>query len=458
MWENAQKAGALLVFAEHRFYGSSLPCGDAWPQCIRYLTHEQAAADYAALALHLQQSFGVSQPVILFGGSYGGMLAGWGRLKYPGVFAGAVAASAPVLAFDGQVPAYDQASYWTVVTRDATPAGGSAAACAANIRAAWDPLFAAGATPAGRAQLGATFGLCAPPAGDADVNRLAVFLLNAFDTLAMGSYPYPSNYLVGGDPAPPLPAWPFRAACQFLADPALSQPGNEWKLLAALSAAASVFNNGSQTTACYDLPTDVWEDGIWDVQWCTELLPEETYFTRTGATDMFWPWAINASTVTQHCVDKWGFAPRFQWIAQAYGVGGAHGGALGGSNIVFSNGAYDPWSSGGVVNLTAAGGAARPAALGGAATPEAAAAEAALAAAEAAAAAAGVTVRSSGPGGMTSVWIPDGAHHVDLFFSNPADPASITAARGVELALVQAWAAAWRAERAAAAAPRGAEL
>lgn len=61
---------------------------------------------------------------------------------------------------------------------------------------------------------------------------------------------------------------------------------------------------------------------------------EETFFTRNGATDMFWPFTMNQSTVAQHCADKWGVAPRFQWIAQAYGVGGAHGRLLGGSNIV----------------------------------------------------------------------------------------------------------------------------
>lgn len=280
MWENAQAAGALLVFAEHRFYGQSFPCGDAWQQCVRFLTHEQAAADYASLALHIQQSYGVQQPVILFGGSYGGMLASWTRIKYPGVFAGAVAASAPILAFDGQVPAYDQSTYWSVVTRDATPAGGSAAACSANVRAAWDPLFAAGATPAGRAQLASAFSLCTAPQGDADVFALAVFVLNALDTLAMGSFPYPSNYLSGGGDAPPLPAWPFRAACEHLSDPTLSQPGKEAALLAAVGAAAGVFNNATSDVACYELPTDIWEDGIWDYQWCTQLLPVSVAHTR----------------------------------------------------------------------------------------------------------------------------------------------------------------------------------
>ncbi len=97
MWEHAQGARALLIFAEHRFFGESWPCGgaaEAQAGCLHLLTHEQAMADYVQLLATLKATIGAeASPVIAFGGSYGGMLAAWLRVKYPGTFAGAIAAS-----------------------------------------------------------------------------------------------------------------------------------------------------------------------------------------------------------------------------------------------------------------------------------------------------------------------------------------------------------------------------
>lgn len=96
MWELAPKLKARVVFVEHRYEGQSIP--NVSSQCLSYGSTIQALADYAdILQLHLNP--GAQAPVIAFGGSYGGMLSGWMRMKYPHLISGAIAASAPIGGF-----------------------------------------------------------------------------------------------------------------------------------------------------------------------------------------------------------------------------------------------------------------------------------------------------------------------------------------------------------------------
>jgi lysosomal Pro-X carboxypeptidase len=100
----------VVLFGEHRYYGKSLPFGDQsfTPDNVRFLTVDETLMDYVKLIKFIKNANPIYKysPVIAFGGSYGGMLAAWFRMKYPHVIQGAHAASAPILFFPGSVSPY----------------------------------------------------------------------------------------------------------------------------------------------------------------------------------------------------------------------------------------------------------------------------------------------------------------------------------------------------------------
>ena len=82
MWDLAPKLGALLVFAEHRYFGESIPTLKGQANCLAFASSAQALADYAVLLQHLRGG-DPRIAAVAFGGSYGGMLSAWFRMKYP---------------------------------------------------------------------------------------------------------------------------------------------------------------------------------------------------------------------------------------------------------------------------------------------------------------------------------------------------------------------------------------
>lgn len=58
---------------------------------LGYLTSQQALADYVDLIEYFKSDPRMkNSPVIAFGGSYGGMLSAWFRMKYPHIVQGYV--------------------------------------------------------------------------------------------------------------------------------------------------------------------------------------------------------------------------------------------------------------------------------------------------------------------------------------------------------------------------------
>lgn len=193
MWDWAPEFRALLIFAEHRYYGKSMPYGPQSfksPDKLGYLTVEQALADYADLLEHIRHTLpgAANSQVVSFGGSYGGMLAAWFRIKYPHVTVAALAASAPILQFQGLTPC---GALSAVTTRAFAK---SSQLCVQAIRNSWDVIKNMSSTVEGAAAIAERFHIC----GNYTPKNYTAFrdwLNDLYQNLAMVNYPYQNDFL-----------------------------------------------------------------------------------------------------------------------------------------------------------------------------------------------------------------------------------------------------------------------
>nr|XP_016457960.1 PREDICTED: lysosomal Pro-X carboxypeptidase-like isoform X2 [Nicotiana tabacum] len=208
MLDIAPKFHALLVFIEHRFYGDSMPFGKKSyksPKTLGYLNSQQALADYAVLIRSLKQNLSSeSSPVVVFGGSYGGMLASWFRLKYPHIAIGAVASSAPILQFDKITP---WSSFYDAVSQDFKEVSLN---CYRVIKGSWTELDALSKHEEGLTEVSKLFRTCK---GLHSVYSARDWLWEAFVYTAMVNYPTKANFMM------PLPAYPVQEACTEMVMP-----------------------------------------------------------------------------------------------------------------------------------------------------------------------------------------------------------------------------------------------
>ncbi|KAJ4810571.1 Serine carboxypeptidase S28 family protein [Rhynchospora pubera] len=332
MFDIAPKFGALLIFIEHRFYGESLPFGnnsykDA--ESLGYLTSTQALADYAILIRSLKQNLSAeASPVVVFGGSYGGMLAAWFRLKYPHIAIGALSSSAPILQFDYITP---WSSFYDAVSQDFKDESMN---CFEVIKGSWDEIITKGSTKKGLWELSKTFKACQAVQS---VWSFRDWLWSSYTYTAMVDYPMPANFLM------PLPAFPIQEMCRRID---VFPKGSD--KIDMVIAAANVYYNYTGDQKCFQIEhkSDPHGLGGWNWQSCTEMVMPMTITNES----MFPPYNWTYDDDISSCNSTYGIKPRPHWITTEYGglrieqVLKRYA-----SNIIFSNGMKDPWSRGGVL-------------------------------------------------------------------------------------------------------------
>ncbi|XP_018396599.1 PREDICTED: lysosomal Pro-X carboxypeptidase [Cyphomyrmex costatus] len=379
LWEIAPKFNALVVFAEHRYYGESLPYGNksfADPQHRGYLTSQQALADYVDLIVHLKSQPGYERsPVIAFGGSYGGMLSAWIRIKYPHVVQGAIASSAPILYVTGVV---DCEVFARITTSDYKTVN---LTCSKLIQKAWNTITKVASNDEGKKWLSDNWKLCEPLKTAEDVQALKNVLQNIYIDLAMTNYPYETNFLA------PLPGNPINVFCQHLTNVSLTGKS----LLLALHRAISVYTNYTGKTNCMKNTIEESRLGAypgWDYQACTEMVMP---ICSDGVNDMFEPMKWDIADYNNTCFKKYSVSSQPYLICEEYGCKDFNTA----SNIIFSNGLLDPWSSGGILrNLSQS---------------------------------------------AFAILMPDAAHHLDLRESNSNDPYSVRVTREFHQFWIDKW-------------------
>ncbi|XP_044507540.1 lysosomal Pro-X carboxypeptidase-like [Mangifera indica] len=382
MFDIAPHFKALLVFLEHGFYGKSIPFGGdkkiaySNSSTLGYLSSTQALADYATLIIDLKKNLSATEsPVVVFGGSYGGMLAAWFRLKYPHVAIGALASSAPILSFENIISPY---SFNRIITRDFRSESEN---CYKVIKGSWQKIEEKARQHGGLEELRKSFRICK---NYINVDALESWLSTAYIYTAMTDYPTPSNFLS------PLPAYPVKQMCKAIDD---RTAGND--MFAKLYGALNIYYNYSGSSTCFNLDDDSDPHGLgeWSWQTCTEMIMP---VSGNDKESIFPASQWNYNDMVSLCNSLFGAHPRPNWITTQFG-GHSIERVLKrfGSNIIFFNGLRDPWSGGGVLK----------------------------------------NVSNT----IIAIVAEEGAHHVDLRFSTSEDPKWLQDVRKTEVNIIANW-------------------
>ena len=416
LFESAEEFGAMVVFAEHRYYGESFPTWDD----MSFLTVEQAMADFNTLNVHIRRKWEMPRETafVAFGGSYGANLAMWLRLKNPNLWAGAIASSATPLKH-----ILRETNDFATIETEAY--GNISSKCPELVRDGWKDLFDSVATKEGRKSVSKALGLCHALPDSGFATDIYGWISGALETMVQYGYPYPTEFYN------PVPAYPFKVACEEMLTAATGfgalraavdvyynytgQAGECFHNEDILVEAAKHWNRKGDHHRLYEQeqriqrrlgkhrihiePRFTIQSGssdAWGYQTCTEVYQP---MPTNGITDFLIPHTPDKAAYFRRCLKTWGVEPRPNWEEMHF-MGDSIGA---GSNIFLSSGQLDPWRAAGIQK-----------------TPYGA------------------------PDSIIVRIIEHGAHHLDLRASNPLDPPSVVAVRQEEKIAMQQWIKEWR--------------
>ena len=348
------------------------------------------------------------------------MLALFARLKQPGVFAGAVASSAP--------PNKARLRASNVFAQIVTDGYRQVDNRCPDLFARGNAAIAQLSTSAsGRAQLASALQLCNVPQTTNDAMGLYNYAIAALETMIQYSYPYPTSF------DNPVPAYPHRVTCQRAV--AVGSP------LGAIRVALGVYYNYTglhissffsflkssnilkyflflflffflkgQHPKCFnfgfhDAPHHFAGGGgpappnAWAYQTCSEVI--QPMPTNGPPSDFYLPSQINLTALADNCFATFGVFPEIDWEPDHFSFMDLGRFA---TNVFLSNGELDPWHAGSFLTC-----------------PNTKCAH---------------SVEFSG-------LMSGAAHHLDLRAPNSADPPSVVKVRKQELDAIHRWIKEW---------------
>jgi len=370
MADYAKQEGALMVALEHRFYGESRPLALLSLENLAFLTSEQALADAALFISSFKALYPTSKDVIVFGGSYAGNLAAWFKLKYPNLAMAAVASSAPVLA------ELDMTQYLDVVGQSLTKISGIE--CDENIKKATQEIQTLLSLESGRMTLAKLFQTCDPIDTDEDIATFMSNLMAVWMEAAQYNTDLPPRTAIAG-------------LCSIMDNSTASL------ILQYASVVSTVIGNtcldvsyqkmiGSLKNETNFGPT------VGDRQWAYQSCVEFGYFQTTESQQQPFGDLVPLEYFTNICRDVF----RFTWLPNVKETNLNYGGKNpSGTNVLFVNGALDPWSS--------------------------------------------LSITTSISDSLIALVVPDTSHCADMLRARPSDPADLAVAQQKIASQIHKW-------------------